>query len=228
MIEAVIFDLDDTLYSFRTAHAAAMAQVSGYAQETLGIPRADFLAEDPRQIGLLRQQLGEQAAIHSRLLRYQRMLEMWKLPLAHAVEMERLYWHTLLDAMVPEPGMEECLAALHQAGFRVGIGTNMTAYWQMEKLIRLDVLKSVDFVVTSEEAGADKPDRRLFDLCVQKAGVPAAKCLFVGDNRERDYLGAKAAGMQSLWYAPGLASQTPESISSFARLAEILLSPRSE
>lgn len=223
MIHAVIFDLDDTLYSFRTAHAAAMERVSDYAWENLGIPQEAFPAEDTRQIEGLRRRLGEQSAIHNRLLRYLRMLETRKAPLEHAVIMERLYWHTLLDAMVPEPGAVECLAELHRAGFRVGIGTNMTADWQMEKLIRLDMLKNVDFVVTSEEAGADKPDPRMFALCAQKAGVPAANCLFVGDNRELDYLGAKAAGMQALWYAPGVTPSIPESVDSFARLTRMLL-----
>ncbi len=223
MIDAVIFDLDDTLYSFRIAHAAAMARVGSYAWEHLGIRQEDFPAEDVRQIGELRQILGEQAAIHNRLLRYLRMLEQRKAPLEHAVVMERMYWHTLLDAMVPEPGAGECLAALHQAGYRVGIGTNMTADWQMEKLIRLDMLKNVDFVVTSEEAGADKPDPKMFDLCAQKAGVPAEKCLFIGDNRELDYLGAKAAGMQALWYAPDVTPPAPESVDSFARLTRMLL-----
>ena len=55
----------------------------------------------------------------------------------------------------------------------------------------------------SEEAGAEKPDPRLFALCAEKAGCAMEACAFVGDSLKGDILGAKAAGMMPIWlHAP--------------------------
>ena len=68
------------------------------------------------------------------------------------------------------PGAAEALDGLKAMGLAEGIGTNMTADYQFAKLERLGLMERVDFLVTSEEAGAEKPDPRLFALCAEKAG----------------------------------------------------------
>ena len=78
----------------------------------------------------------------------------------------------------------------------------MTAYMQYEKLIRLGLMEYMDFIVSSEEAGTDKPGNAFFMLCARKAGCLPGECLFIGDNIVRDYGGAAAAGMQARWFIP--------------------------
>ena len=87
-------------------------------------------------------------------------------------------------------------------GVRIGLGTDMTAYMQYEKLIRLGLMEYMDFIVSSEEAGTDKPGNAFFMLCARKAGCLPGECLFIGDNIVRDYGGAAAAGMQARWFIP--------------------------
>jgi beta-phosphoglucomutase-like phosphatase (HAD superfamily) len=53
---------------------------------------------------------------------------------------------------------------------RVGVGSDMTADWQFRKLERLGLLDRIDFAVTSEEAGVEKPAPGFFALCLEKAG----------------------------------------------------------
>ena len=84
----------------------------------------------------------------------------------------------------------------------LGIGTNMTLDWQLVKLEKLGLLSYFSFVVSSEEAGVEKPHPGLFALCAEKAGVSPEECLFVGDSLKGDVLGAEKAGMRALWYAP--------------------------
>ncbi|MCD7887241.1 MAG: HAD-IA family hydrolase, partial [Clostridiales bacterium] len=67
---------------------------------------------------------------------------------------------------------------------------------------RLGLLDALDFVVTSEEAGVEKPDPGLFLLCAEKAGCLPEECLFIGDNLKKDVLGAQNAGMEALWLQP--------------------------
>ena len=200
MMKAVIFDLDNTLYAYWPAHHAGFRALTGYARDVLGIDPEDLAALHREGDRLLRSRAGENAAaIHNRLIRYQLMLEKRGLPIFHAPRMERRYWDSFFAEVKPEPGTRETLLELRKQGLRIGVGTNMTASQQYTKLELLGLLELVDFLVCSEEVSAEKPDRRLFDCCVEKAGCRAGDCLFVGDDPERDVLPALDAGLRAVW-----------------------------
>ena len=226
MIQAVIFDIDNTLYSYDRAHRAAYAALKRYCGEAVGLSPEDFEALHKAASRILEQRAGMGPVIHNRLIRYQLMLEEAGLPIAWAPTMAELYWRGLLGAMEPSPGARQAILALKAAGIRIGVGTNMTADWQFAKLEGLGLLPQVDFLVTSEELGAEKPDPRLFLLCAEKAGCPPEACAFVGDSLEKDALAAARVGMLGIWYHPEPASP-PEGIlplGDFARLPELILS----
>ena len=56
--------------------------------------------------------------------------------------------------------------------------------------------------VSSERAGAYKPERAIFELALVEAGVLANEALFIGDIPAVDVAGAKATGMRSVWINP--------------------------
>jgi putative hydrolase of the HAD superfamily len=53
-----------------------------------------------------------------------------------------------------------------------------------------------DTIVCSVEAGAMKPDPRIFQVALRRIEVPAARAWHVGDNYWADVLGARAAGLE--------------------------------
>ena len=61
------------------------------------------------------------------------------------------------------------------------------------------VTERVDSVVYSTEAGAAKPDPKIFQTVCQRLEVAADEVLHIGDNRTADYVGACAAGLHALW-----------------------------
>ena len=203
-IRAVIFDVDNTLYDYDAAHAPAFRALTDYARWELGLePEAFARLHKAAEREMAARCGGNCAALHNRLLRYQVLLEGLGKPPGRALEMSRLYWQTLLDAVRPYPGVAQALARLRAMGIVVGVGTNMTAENQYEKLIRVGAMPHVDFIVTSEEITAEKPDRRLFDACARKAGCAPQACAFVGDSLEKDVRGALDAGMRAVWFCPG-------------------------
>lgn len=221
-IKCVIFDIDNTLYSYDDAHAAAFALLTDYARERLDMTEETFRELHRRTNEALKVRMGPVAAIHNRLIRYQNLLEQARKEVSYALEMNELYWETLLDAARPTSGAAETLAALRERGIRIGIGTDMTARLQFVKLERLGLLHLVDFLVTSEEAGVEKPDPKLFHLCVEKAGVPAQECLFVGDSLKKDVLGSAACGLRGVWFNP-MGEKVPAGVRSIQHLTELLL-----
>ena len=203
MIKAVIFDLDNTLYNFDAANEFGIRALAAYTEPVFGwdYPRMKDLYEESRE--KLTERMGDVGSAHNRLLRFQNLLEEKKLPLhPHALEMAKAYWRGVLDNMEPSPGAREIMEELRRMGIRIGLGTDMTAYMQYEKLIRLGLMEYMDFIVSSEEAGTDKPGNAFFMLCARKAGCLPGECLFIGDNIVRDYGGAAAAGMQARWFIP--------------------------
>ena len=132
------------------------------------------------------------------------LLELWEKPLfPHALNMYHAYWDTLIRQAQPSPGVQEFMQELKKRGIRIGIGTDMTAYVQYKKLSALGLDSCIDFIVTSEEAGAEKPDPHLFDICVEKAGFSANKCAFIGDSLKKDVEGSAKCGLKGIWYTQG-------------------------
>ena len=200
-LRAVIFDLDNTLYDYDDAHAVASRAMADYARRELGL-EADVFARLYREAEaeVRRRCGGNCAALHNRLLRCQALLEGLGRPVSHAPRMAKTYWDAMLDVVRPYPGAIEALARLREMGLTVGVGTNMTADYQFEKLERIGAMPCVDFIVTSEEVTAEKPDRRFFDACAEKAGCAPGACAFVGDSLAGDVRGALDAGMRAVWF----------------------------
>lgn len=204
MIKTIIFDVDNTLYSFDQAHMEATKCLKKYAENNLEIEGEFFAQIYYKTMYETIERMGEVAATHNRGIRIQNVLEKLGLPLyPYVLEMESLYWDTLFRKMEVFDGVPETLRILKERGVRIGIGTNMTTRIQLQKLTLLDVLKYVDFFVSSEEAGVDKPAEQFFDYCMVKAKCEKSECMFVGDDFEKDIIGARNAGLRPVWICVG-------------------------
>lgn len=203
MIKAVIFDIDNTLYDYDSANAQAMTAVEDYAAANFGWSREETESLVSRTYSDICREAGRKAVIHNRLIRFQRILEQKRLPLSpHALKMYDIYWDTLTASSVLFPGLTDSLKVLRSHGMILGIGTNMTSVMQFRKLEILGILGLFDFIVSSEESGAEKPDSSLFLMCCSKAGFDPGECAYVGDNLRNDVLAAESSGLKGVWFDP--------------------------
>lgn len=203
MLKAVIFDIDNTLYSYDKVNVPALAALKDYAVNTLGVDEAEFKEVYSKVFKEMNEYIGSRAASHNRIIRYKTILEELNLPLEpHALTMYELYWNTVLDKAERYEGVIEALKYIKDKGLKIGIGTNMTARMQFLKLEKLEVLPFVNFFVCSEEVGEEKPSPRFFARCIERAKFEAEEILFVGDTLEHDIAPALKAGMQALWFCP--------------------------
>ena len=197
--KVVIFDVDDTLYSFTEANKIAFSFVSEYTYKEFGWNQEKTKSLHDNMMTCLMEKMGEVGASHNRYIRWQNILENEGLPIFHAIKIADIYWAHLIDSMVPYPYLEETLIDLKAHGIKLGIGTNMTCRIQLKKLEKLNIIKYIDFAVTSEEAGADKPLKKFFDMCIQKASCTPSECTFVGDSLFYDINGALNASLNAIW-----------------------------
>lgn len=56
----------------------------------------------------------------------------------------------------------------------------------------------LDFVVTSEEAGADKPNPAIFLAALRRAGVDTSEAIHIGDQYKIDVVGARGVGINAI------------------------------
>ncbi len=198
MIKAVIFDLDGTLYDYDKAHASAVEGLFCEASRLLSIGKNDFADAFEWGKNQVKTRVPTQGACHNRLLYIENALECLGFkPAIHALELYESYWSTFLGNMQLRQGAIELLNYLQGKKIKICLCSDMTAHIQYRKLKKLEIAKYFDFIVTSEEAGVEKPDERIFRLALGKLGLDAREAIFVGDNFERDISGAANAGIQA-------------------------------
>jgi len=194
---AALFDLDNTLYAYAPAHEEAMRAVCDKAKNILKIDADVFNETFAKARTTIKQRLGGTAACHSRLLFMQNTLELLglKTQIHMALDLEQTYWRTFLSQAILFPGVKEFLAALRRAGIATCLVTDLEAQIQFRKLVYFGLHETFDFVVTSEEAGADKPSAAPFELALAKLGAAPQETIMIGEEAITDIAGAKKLGI---------------------------------
>lgn len=100
-----------------------------------------------------------------------------------------------------DPQAHEVLAACQQRGLRLGIISNtmVPAAMMDDHLRREGLLDYFAARVYSCEVRVRKPARAIFRLALERLGVSARQCVYVGDSVNTDVIGANRAGMVSVW-----------------------------
>ena len=60
----------------------------------------------------------------------------------------------------------------------------------------------IDGLFVSEDMGVSKPAPEYFDIVLKKIDEPKETCIVIGDSLSSDMLGAKNAGLSSVWFMP--------------------------
>lgn len=88
---------------------------------------------------------------------------------------------------------------------KVAIITNGLTQRQNAKIINTNLNSCFDIILISEEVGFSKPDRRIFELALNKLNVQPEETLFVGDDLEKDIMGCQNANIKGIWFNPHMA-----------------------
>lgn len=107
----------------------------------------------------------------------------------------------MLHCLQPRSDCHATLARLRDMGLYLSAVSNIDED-MLHPLIERERLDTwLTHWTSSEAAQSCKPDRRFFEVALEKSGLSADEVVFVGDSLEQDILGAHALGMTTVLIA---------------------------
>jgi putative hydrolase of the HAD superfamily len=202
----LFFDLDHTLWDFESNSRETLREL--HAMERLadrGIPdAADFIDtyEEINHALWQRYESGHLDRHVLRVLRFRNTLLRYGLKdEALAVRLGRDYLALSPKRSTLFPGAKELLADLTER-YKLHIITNGFEEVQHLKLASSGIQDHFDLVLTSERAGARKPDPRIFAAALKHTKARAEESMMIGDSVPADMEGARGAGWDHAHFAP--------------------------
>ena len=182
-LQAVIFDYGEVLSGPPDPHAhAQLLAISGVPEEAFEksywAHRLDYDAD------ILNDQTFWQTVARECGTRFT------PVQIGQLIEQDALMWMNL------NPAMLEWIPKIKQAGFKLGILSNMPAGVLHYMLPRFPWLAQFDHLTWSCELGLVKPDPAIYLHTVRKLAVEPDQALFI-DNLNKNIVGAEAAGLHA-------------------------------
>ena len=107
-IKTVIFDLDDTLYDYKSLNELAEKEIQEHVKNKYNIDAQDFNKKYYEAKEIVKSRLRGTGAEHNRLLYFQVFMELiGKKPASDAIELYDIYWNTILDNIVLRDGVKD-------------------------------------------------------------------------------------------------------------------------
>jgi len=192
-IEAVVSDFGGVLTTPLLAAFAGMQETHGIPLPALGRVMAGAQTDDGE---VLLYALERGAIPESEFLRI--LGEGLRAELGHPVDMEG-YGAGFFSHLHPNAEMFAYLRGLHERGMRMAILTNNVREWEPLWRPMLPIDELFEVVVDSAFVGMRKPDPEIYQLTLEKLGIPAERTVFI-DDMETNVEGARNVGMQGVWF----------------------------
>ena len=201
MIRAIMFDLDGTLVQSEKLRAQASA---------IAVQRLRGLSEpEPKAIEAYKATVGAVEDVASRYIIERLGLDSELQPLVSQYEVSET-WQVLLsmvkeiyDDMVADPQVlrdnqwPQTVGLLRIAkdnNCQTALATNSSRKEALSVLLALDLMESLDLVLTREDVEHPKPDPEIYRLAAEKLEVVTEECLVIEDSPNGVRAGV-AAGM---------------------------------
>ena len=220
-----LFDLDDTLYAYGPCNQAGLrATWRLLAQFAGGLTYEEFMVVHDEVRDQLATELDGTAACHNRALLFKMIVERVTDKTSLAIDLHDIYWQQFLEHAQPGEAAIQVLSELTGRGYLLGLVSNHVLLPQLRKVKTMGMESYFNAIVTSEEAGAEKPEPRVFELALDRLGAHAGDTVFVGDNPAGDIRGAIGAGigMTILTVEYARSAVCEEADHTVSRIAEVL------
>ena len=104
-------------------------------------------------------------------------------------------------------GTTEMLLHLRKAGKKIYLLSNAQRIFTEYEMRSLNLVKYFDGILISSDYKTKKPDKRFFDILLDKYEIDPKKALFVGNDSRSDIAGAQGVGMDTFYIKSNISPQ---------------------
>jgi len=204
-VRAIFFDAGNTLLRMNYADIAAALGRYGVSATAADVQRAEWLARVRLDTDVLAHASStESRDTHLRYLRYILAgLGVTDEAIIEAVDAWRRAYNVPVGLWnTADPDAASALDAVRAAGVRSAVISNSNGTIR-SLMQRLGLIDKLDFVIDSGEEGVEKPNRRIFEIALARAGAKAEDAAYIGDLYSIDVRGARGVGIRPVLLDPG-------------------------
>lgn len=192
-IQAVIFDLDNTLTDFMKAKENSItAAVDAMIDVGLSLSRE----EATEKIFAIYKKEG---------IEHQRVFNIFLEQTVGKVDYRMLaaavvaYRRGREGSLVTYPHAKLVLNRLLKAGYKLAVVSDAPGFEAWMRLTAVGLQHTFDLVLTFDDTGSHKPDPTGFLMALDRLDVAAERAVVIGDWKERDILGGQNAGLHTVY-----------------------------
>jgi len=199
-IKAVFFDADNTLIDHRECEKQALLAVFQgigvtYKEEYQTIFRPldrrlwDSVAQGTCPVS--RKEIPE--------YRFKVLFEQLGIEYQDYSRVNELFKEGLTSSSALMEHAEEIVQYLYEKNYGIYVVTNGKINLQRPRVMNSKIAEYITDIIVSEEAGADKPNPKIFEILLERAGLKPEQVFMVGDSLDKDVQGAHNAGIRAVW-----------------------------
>ena len=193
-IEAVISDFGGVLTTPLMGSFMALQDAHGVSVENFGEAMRAAAAEEGGEIPLFKLERGE--ITEPEFLEILR--DKLEPVLGHRPELHR-FRHVFFEALDPNEPMIDLMRECKRGGRRMAMLTNNVQEWEPLWRTMLPVDEIFELVIDSGWVGYRKPEPQIYEITVERLGLPASACLLV-DDLEVNCEAARELGFTAVQY----------------------------
>ena len=203
-VRTIFFDLDNTLFDHSRAEEATLKLLmKGKPDVFSHIEPDEFVRVYDKYNTLLWKQMqqNEVSAAELKILRFKLTCDAFNLGSLNYQEMSEQYLRIYSGQVFIIPGMFDILNYL-KPKYDLGVLSNGFARVQENKLSKMKITHYFKYRVYSQDVGAMKPSRIIFEKAMEMTKDAPEEIVYIGDSYENDIIGAKSVHWHTILFSP--------------------------
>ena len=186
--QAVLLDLDDTLYAERSYLIGGIEAVADYLSARVAQSRTELVERTLQLLAAGRAQL------------FDRLLATLDLESPAITDAVIHVYRTHRPCLAPFGDVMPALQRLRAAGVGLGLVTDGKSVVQHNKISALGLERWLDVIVCTDDLleGTAKPSPRPFAVALSRLQAAPDRAIYIGDDTAKDFLGPRALGMGTI------------------------------
>ncbi|MCQ6557671.1 HAD family hydrolase [Paenibacillus mendelii] len=192
-IEAVIFDLDNTLVNRREAFKVFTERF---------IDQFIVIKDEIHRIEVMEHiRIADQDGYRKKRELYEELRSSLELKNRETSvdELLTFWFDEFFKCTLLMEGAKEVLDYLRMRKIKLGLITNGSIRSQYSKIDQVMIREYFDSILVSDEVQVKKPDKRIFEMALNQLDAGARHTWYIGDHPINDIKGAREAGINAAW-----------------------------